>query len=43
MAAASFFLDYSVIHQEPDFHSYHSNAPPLSRHIRLAQLQSYLI
>jgi hypothetical protein len=37
------FVAPSEIYQEIDFLSPHSNAPPLSRQVRLAQLQTYLI
>lgn len=37
------FVTPLEIYQELDFLSLHSNAPPLSRQVRLAQLQTYLI
>lgn len=37
------FVAPSKIYQELDFLSPHLNAPPLSRQVRLAQLQTYLI
>lgn len=37
------FVAPSEFYQELDFFSPHSNAPPLSRQVRLAQLQTYLI
>ena len=41
--AATQFLDFSVIHQDPDFLLDQSNAPPLTQQVRLAKLQTYLI
>lgn len=41
--AATQFLDFSVIHQDPNILSNQSNAPPLIQQIRLAKLQTYLI
>jgi hypothetical protein len=41
--SAKQFLVFPVIHQDPDFLSDQSNAPPLTRQVRLAKLQSYLI
>jgi hypothetical protein len=38
----SFFHSF-VNNQGPEFLSTHSNAPPLARQVRLAQLQTYLI
>ena len=37
------FVVSSLIYQEQGFLSHPSNAPPLSRQVRLAQLQTYLI
>lgn len=41
--AATQFLDFSVIHQDPNFLLDQSNAPPLIQQVRLAKLQTYLI
>lgn len=43
ISVSSFYQNLDLNHQDPDYISYHSNAPPLPQQIRLAQLQTYLI
>ncbi|MCZ2488048.1 hypothetical protein EWU20_06025 [Aquirufa antheringensis] len=43
ISVSSFYQNLDLNHQDPDYISYHSNAPPLAQQIRLAQLQTYLI